>query len=124
MYNFITVEEEERIINHTINDSHAINNRNRTIIDELEHENEIERLTDELENIWRSYKREVRDRARARGAARAQSRAQSRGTTSTNKNNDRRSTLTERKVQEIIFENSDKIPEGLFIELMDALVLR
>lgn len=120
MYNFITVEEEERIINRAINDIHVINNRNRTIIDELEHENEIERLTDELENIWKSYSREVRDRARARGAARA--RAMS--TNSTNKNKIRRSTLAEQKVQEIIFENADKIPEGLFIDIMDALVLK
>tara|TARA_B100001113_G_C20948387_1_gene552013 strand:- start:22 stop:381 length:360 start_codon:yes stop_codon:yes gene_type:complete len=119
MYNFITVEEEERIINRTINDIHAINNRNITIIDELERENEIEKLADELENIWKSYSREVRNRVRARGAARARER----GISVTN-NNCRRSTLAEQRVQELIFENSDKIPEGLFIELMGSLVLR
>ena len=81
--------------------------------------NEIEKLADELENIWKSYSREVRNRVRARGAARARER----GISVTN-NNCRGSTLAEQRVQELIFENSDKIPEGLFIELMGSLVLR
>ncbi len=33
-------------------------------------------------------------------------------------------TVRERKVQEILFENAQKIPEGLYKELMDALVIR
>lgn len=33
-------------------------------------------------------------------------------------------TVRERKVQEILFENAEKIPDGLYKELMDALVLR
>jgi len=33
-------------------------------------------------------------------------------------------TVRERKIQEILFENSEKIPEGLYKELMDALVIR
>lgn len=33
-------------------------------------------------------------------------------------------TVREQKIQEILFENSDKIPEGLYKELMDALVIR
>ena len=28
------------------------------------------------------------------------------------------------KIQEILFDNSDKIPEGLYKELMDALVIK
>ena len=32
-------------------------------------------------------------------------------------------TVRERKIQEILFENSEKIPEGLYKELMDALVI-
>ena len=33
-------------------------------------------------------------------------------------------TVRERKIQEIIFENSEMIPNGLYKELMDALVMR
>lgn len=33
-------------------------------------------------------------------------------------------TVRERKIQEIIFENSEMIPNGLYKELMDALVIR
>jgi len=33
-------------------------------------------------------------------------------------------TKSQIKLQEIIFDNSDKIPEGLYKELMDALVLK
>ena len=33
-------------------------------------------------------------------------------------------TVRERKVQEILFENAQKIPDGLYKELMDALVIR
>ena len=33
-------------------------------------------------------------------------------------------TVRERKIQDILFENSEKIPEGLYKELMDALVIR
>lgn len=33
-------------------------------------------------------------------------------------------TVRERKIQEILFENSEKMPEGLYKELMDALVIR
>lgn len=33
-------------------------------------------------------------------------------------------TIREQKIQEILFENSDKIPEGLYKDLMDALVIR
>lgn len=33
-------------------------------------------------------------------------------------------TVRERKIQEIIFENAEKLPDGLYKELMDALVLR
>jgi hypothetical protein len=33
-------------------------------------------------------------------------------------------TVRERKIQDILFENSQKIPEGLYKELMDALVIR
>ena len=33
-------------------------------------------------------------------------------------------TVRERKIQEILFENAQKIPDGLYKELMDALVIR
>lgn len=33
-------------------------------------------------------------------------------------------TVRERKIQEILFENAQSIPDGLYKELMDALVLR
>lgn len=33
-------------------------------------------------------------------------------------------TVRERAVQDILFENSEKIPDGLYKQLMDALVLR
>ena len=33
-------------------------------------------------------------------------------------------TVRERKIQEILFENSEMIPNGLYKELMDALVIR
>ena len=33
-------------------------------------------------------------------------------------------TVRERAVQEILFENSEKLPEGLYKQLMDALVIR
>jgi hypothetical protein len=33
-------------------------------------------------------------------------------------------TVRERKIQEILFENAVKIPDGLYKELMDALVIR
>jgi len=33
-------------------------------------------------------------------------------------------TVRERAVQDILFENSEKIPEGLYKQLMDALVIR
>ena len=36
---------------------------------------------------------------------------------------ERRPTKSQIKLQEIIFDNSDKMPEGLYKELMDALVL-
>ena len=33
-------------------------------------------------------------------------------------------TVRERKIQEILFENAEQIPNGLYKELMDALVIR
>ncbi len=33
-------------------------------------------------------------------------------------------TKSQLKIQEILFDNSDKIPEGLYKELMDALVIK
>lgn len=33
-------------------------------------------------------------------------------------------TVRERAVQDILFENSEKIPDGLYKQLMDALVIR
>ncbi len=33
-------------------------------------------------------------------------------------------TVREQKIQEILFENAQKIPDGLYKELMDALVIR
>ena len=33
-------------------------------------------------------------------------------------------TVREMKIQEILFENAEKIPDGLYKELMDALVIR
>ena len=33
-------------------------------------------------------------------------------------------TVREIKIQEILFENAEKIPDGLYKELMDALVIR
>ena len=33
-------------------------------------------------------------------------------------------TVRERKIQEIIFDNAEKLPDGLYKELMDALVIR
>jgi hypothetical protein len=33
-------------------------------------------------------------------------------------------TVRERKIQEILFDNAHKLPDGLYKELMDALVIR
>ena len=33
-------------------------------------------------------------------------------------------TVREQKIQEILFDNAEKIPDGLYKELMDALVIR